>query len=121
MSTLSNWPLRLMCLLLTTRCWKAQIAQQATSSSTPPSRLPKKPKSNPHEHCNCVTLKEGVEDPKDTPLKEGVEVIMAESKERSDSGKPITLIEDDSFEIPTVFPPKVPNPCSFTIPCVVGK
>ena len=46
---------------------------------------------------------------------------MAESKERNDGGKRITFIEDDSFEIATVFPPKLPNAGSFTTFYVVGK
>ena len=41
-------------------------------------------------------MKEGVEDPRDLeniPLKEGREIIMVESKERNDGGKPITFTE----------------------------
>ena len=48
----------------------AQIAQQGTSSSTPPGRLPSKPNSNPHEQCNYVTLKEGVADFEDITIEE---------------------------------------------------
>jgi len=48
-------------------------------------------------------------------------VIMTESKERNYGGKPIAFIEYDSFEIPTVFPPKLPNLGRFTIPCVIGQ
>ena len=66
-------------------------------------------------------MKEYVEDLEDIPLEKGREVIIAESKKRNDGVKPITFIEDDSFEIPTVFPPKFPDLGSFTIPCVVGK
>jgi len=54
--------------------------------------LPSKPESNPREHCNCVTLKEEVEEPEDILLEEGREVIMAESKERNDGGKRISLL-----------------------------
>jgi len=74
---------------------EAQIVQQASFSSTPSDRLPSKPESNPHEHCNCVTSKEGVEnsiDPKDVPIEEGREIIMLESKKRNDSGKAATFI-----------------------------
>jgi len=103
---------------------KAQIVQEARSSSTPPGRLPSKPKSNPRENCNCVTLKEEVEDPEDPEdilLEEGRAMIMVKSKERNDSGKPMTFIENDSFGIPTVFSPKLPDPGSFSIPCVREK
>ena len=62
-----------------------------------------------------------MEDPEDIPLQEGREVIMAESKERNYGGKPITFIEDDSFEIPIVFSPKLLDLDSFPIPCSVGK
>ena len=48
-------------------------------------------------------------------------MIMTESKERNYGGKPIAFIEYDSFEIPTVFPPKLPNLGSFYIPYSVGK
>jgi len=91
------------------------------SLSTPPDRLPSKPKSNPYEHYNFVTLKEAVEDAEDVTLEEGKEMIMAESKERNNGGKPMTFIKNDSFEIPKVFPPKLLDPGSFSIPYVVGK
>ena len=66
-------------------------------------------------------MKQGVEDLDDITLEEGREVIMVESKERNDGGEPITFIENDSFEIAIVFPPKLHDPGSFFIPCVVGK
>jgi len=37
---------------------EATIAQQASFSSTPPDKLPSKPKPNLREHCNCVAMKE---------------------------------------------------------------
>ena len=46
---------------------------------------------------------------------------MAASKERNDGGKTTTLMENDTIEIPTIFPPKFPNPGSFSIHCIVGK
>jgi len=103
---------------------EAQVTQQASSSSTPSGRLPSEPESNPHEHCNCITLMERVEDPekpKDIPLKEGRATTTVESKEKNDGGEPITFIENDSFEIPIVFPCKLPDLGSFSIPCVMGK
>jgi len=48
-------------------------------SSTPPDKFPSKPEPNPHEYCNCVTLKEEVEDftdPEDILIEEGREIIM---------------------------------------------
>ena len=103
---------------------EAQIAQQASFSSTPPDRLPSKPESNPREHCNCVTLKNEVEDPidlKEAPFEEGKEINMVENKEKSDGGKAMTFIGSESLGIPTCFTPKLPDPGSFSIPCVVGK
>jgi len=85
---------------------EAQIAQQASFSSSPLDRLLGKPESNPHEHCNCVTLKDGVDDPislKDAPFKEGREINMVESNEKNDDGKVVTFIENKSLEIPTFF------------------
>jgi len=69
-------------------------------------------------------LKEEVEDSidsKDIPIEEGREIIMVESKEKNDNGKAVTFIWNESVEIPTIFPPKLSNPGSFSIPCVVGK
>jgi len=103
---------------------EAHIFQQASFSSTPPDRLSSNPEPNPHEKCNCVTLKEEVEDfidPENIPMQEAREIIMARSKEKNDSGKTATLIENDTIEIPIIFPPKLPIPSSFSIPCVVGK
>jgi len=103
---------------------EAQITQQASSSPTPPSRLMSKLESNPREHCNYVTLKEGEEDRRDLediPLEEGREMIVVESKERNDGGKRLTFIGHDSLEIPIVFPPKPSDSGGFSIPCVVGK
>jgi len=100
---------------------EAQIAQQVASSSTPLGRLPGKLKSNPQSTVITTPSKEGVEDPEDISLEEGREVIMTERKERNDGGKPVTFIDDDSFEIPIVFPPKLPDPGRFSIPSVIGK
>ena len=38
---------------------EAQITQQASSSSTPPGRLPSKPEQNPGEQCNAMILRGG--------------------------------------------------------------
>jgi len=106
------------------RILEAQIAQQASTSSTPTGKLLSKPESNPCEHFTCVILKEGVEDPRhpeDILLAEGREIIMVESKERNDDGKPMNFIENDSLEIPIVFPPKLPDPSNFSIPYTMGK
>ena len=113
-----------MCLQLIIGLLEAQIAQKATFSSTPSHRLPSKPEPNPHEHCNCVTMKEDEEDLTDSeevPMEEGREITMAGSKESNNGGKTATFIENDTIEILTIFPPKLPNPDSFSTPCIVGK
>jgi len=46
---------------------------------------------------------------------------MVESKERHDGGKAVTFIGNENLQIPTIFPPKLPGPGSFSIPCVRGK
>jgi len=48
-------------------------------------------------------------------------MIIVESKERNDGSEPMTFIENDGLEIPTVFPPKLPDPSNFSFRCVVGK
>jgi len=99
----------------------AQIVQQATSSSAPLGRLPSKLESDPCEQCNYAILKERAKDPENITLEEGREVIMAKSKERNNNGDPMTFRENDSFEIPKIFPPKLPESGSFSIPCVIRK
>ena len=54
-------------------------------------------------------------------LEEEREVIMAQSKEKNDEDEPITLRENDSFEFPKVFSPKLPNLGSFSIPVLQEK
>ena len=76
------------------RMFEAQIAQKATFSSTPPDRLCSKPEPNPHESCNCVTMKAEEEDftgSKEVPMEEGRETTMAGSKERNNGGKTATF------------------------------
>jgi len=105
------------------RMLEAQITQKATFPFMPPDRLPSKPKPNSRERCNCVTMTEEEEDltdPEDTPMEEGREIIMAENKERN-NGKTATFQENDISEIPTIFPPKLPDPGSFSISCIMGK
>jgi len=46
---------------------------------------------------------------------------MIKSKDKNDGGKAATFIENENVEIPTISPPKLSNPCSFSIPCIVGK
>jgi len=46
---------------------------------------------------------------------------MAGSKGRNNNGKTATLKENDTVEILINFPPKLPYPGSFSIPCIMGK
>ena len=46
---------------------------------------------------------------------------MAENKERNVGGKAATFIENETAEIPTTFPPKLPNLGSFCMLCIMGK
>jgi len=106
------------------RMLEAQIAKKASFSSTPPDRLPSNLEPNPCEQYNCVTLKEEVEHitgPEDIPMEEGRKIIMVGSKERNDGGKTATFVENDDIEIPIIFPPKLPDPGSFSITCIMGK
>ena len=55
-----------------------------------------------------VTMKEDEEDLTDSeevPKEEGREITMAGSKESNNGGKTTTFMENDTVEIPTIFPP----------------
>ena len=80
------------------RMLEAQIAQKAALSFVPPYRLPSKSEPNPHDYCNCVTMKENEEDLTDSeeePKEEGREITMADSKDNNYSGKTATFAEND--------------------------
>jgi len=73
----------------------------------PPYRLSSKSEPNPHDYCNCVTMKENEEDLTDSeeePKEVGREITMAGSKESNYVGKTATFVENDSTQIPTIFP-----------------
>jgi len=106
------------------RMLETQIAQKVAFSSAPLDRLPSTPEPSPREHCNCVTMKEDGEDLTDSeevPKEKGREITMAGSKESNYGGKTVTFVENDSIQISTIFPFKLPNPSSFSISCIVGK
>ena len=46
---------------------------------------------------------------------------MAGSKEWNNACNTATFEENDTIEFPIIFPPKLPDPSSFSIPCIVGK
>ena len=101
-----------------------QIAQKATFSFTTPDKLHCKPEPNPREYCNYVTMKEEEEDltdPQNSPMDEDRETIMVGNKERNNDGKTATFKANDTVEIQTIFPPKLPDLGSFSIPYIVGK
>jgi len=103
---------------------ESQIAQKAAFSSAPPDRLLSTPEYNPREHCNYFTMKEDEEDLTDSmevPKEVDREITMAGSKESNYGGKTVTFVENNSIKIPTIFPLKLLDPGSFSIPCVVGK
>ena len=69
-------------------------------------------------------MKEEVDDftnPEDLLREEGREIIIAGSRERNGAGKTVTFKENDTIKIPIIFPPKLPDPGSFSISCIVGK
>jgi len=77
---------------------EAHITQQVISSSTPPSKIPTKPEPNPHQQCNCVILKGGLEDSKGVELKEGGEANRAMNKEKGDELEAITFGKENSLQ-----------------------
>jgi len=46
---------------------------------------------------------------------------MARNKERNNDGKTATFKENNTVEIPTIFPLKLLDPSSFSIPCILVK
>jgi len=60
---------------------ETQIAQQTSSSTTLPGRLPSKPEQNPREQCNAIVLRSGtqLEGPKGTS-------VEVESEKKKDKG-----------------------------------
>jgi len=58
---------------------------------------------------------EDLTDLKELPMEEGREITMEGSKETA------TFVKDESIEIPTIFPSKLPDQCNFSIPCIMGK
>ena len=75
--------------------------------------------STPHEHFNYVTMKKDEEDLADSeevPRQEGRETTMVGSKESNYGGNTAAFVENDSIQIHTIFPPKLPVPCNFPIP-----
>jgi len=91
---------------------EAQISQKAALSSVPPDKLPNKPEPNPREQCNYVTMKEDEEDLTNFE-EEGWEIITAGSKESNYGGKTATFVENDSIQIPTIFPLSFPTQVVF--------
>lgn len=86
--------------------------------------LPSKPKPNPREHCNYVTMKDDENDlnnSEEVPMEKGREITMVSSKENKYGRKTAKFVENDCIEIPTIFPPKLPDPGSFSIPRILGK
>jgi len=60
-------------------------------------------------------------DSKKEPMEEGRRITMAVCKESNNGGKTATLNENNSADIPIIFPPKLPDPWSFSISSIVGK
>jgi len=58
---------------------------------------------------------------KEVPMAEVREIIMVGNKERNNYGKTVTFKVNDTIEIPTIFPPELPDLGSFSIPCIIGK
>ena len=54
-------------------------------------------------------------------LKEGGEANRAVSEGKGDELEAITFREENSLEAPEEFPPKLEDPNSFSISCVVGN
>jgi len=69
-------------------------------------------------------MKEEEEDltnPENVPMEDGRKIIMAGSEKSNNGCKTATFEENGTVEFPVTFPPKLPSPGSFYIPCIVGK
>ena len=64
---------------------------------------------------------EDLTDSEEVPKEEGREITMADSKESNYGGKTVTFVENDSIQIPIIFSPKLSDPGSFSILCIIGK
>jgi len=95
--------------------------QKVTFSSAPPGKLPIKLGLYPPEQCNYVILKGGLEDSKGVEVEESGEVNRAVREEKSDDLEAIAFGKKNSLEVPEEFPPKLKDPGSFSIPCMVGN
>ena len=88
--------------LLTThnKILQSQIAQQASSSTTPPGRLPNKPESNPREQCNAIVLRSG------TQL-EGLKSTRVEVEGKNDHDEGVTTLpsKEEVYEKSETEPP----------------
>ncbi|XP_073222453.1 uncharacterized protein [Cicer arietinum] len=107
-----------------------QVAQQVVSSSISPGVFPGKPEPNPKGKLNDVTLRseKQLEEPKGSD----VEVNVRDGNQRTqpskifsnkiklDDNEKVALTEECSAIIQNKFPPKLKDPKSFYIPCVIG-
>jgi len=59
MSTLSSYPLRLICLLLITRCWNRKLPNKLALLQFLQVDYLANPTVSPREHCNCIVLRSG--------------------------------------------------------------
>jgi len=100
---------------------ETQIAQQGTSLSTPPGRLPSKPEVNLREQCNCVTLKSGIEESMGMELEKGEEVRRAENEVKDVEFETLPFGGVRNVVVPEEFLPKPKDPGSFPVPCMVGQ
>jgi len=78
-------------LTIRNKILELQIAQQVSSSSTPPGRLPTRPEPNPEEHCNVIVLRSVKQ--LEGPMYARVKV---ESEKGYDGGIPILPSENES-------------------------
>ncbi|KAJ9177003.1 hypothetical protein P3X46_012259 [Hevea brasiliensis] len=106
-----------------------QITQQASSSSKATCKLPSQPEMNPREHCKVEPIEETIEKSKDQAEKKEEEMpsyakflkeILSKKRKLEDYGI-IALTEECSAIQQNKLPPKLKDPGSFSIPCLIGN
>ncbi|KAJ9175446.1 hypothetical protein P3X46_013998 [Hevea brasiliensis] len=128
-----------------------QIAQQASSLSKAAGKLPSQPEMNPREHCKAIILRSGrtLVQPEVEPIEKTIEKSKGQTEKKEEEAKKdqeeempsyakflkeillkkrkledygtVALTEECSAILQNKLPPKLKDPGSFSIPCLIGN
>ncbi|CAJ2652102.1 unnamed protein product [Trifolium pratense] len=102
----------------------AQVAQQQASTSAPAGTFPGQPQQNPRGQANAVILRSGKQLDKPTKSKPddpAVQQDILTNKRKIEDDETVMLTAECSAILQNEMPPKLKDPGSFSIPCVIGK